>query len=102
MAPTSNSRAHAAAGSVIQVGARIGMLLLGVVLMGYLARRLGTAEYGRYAVSMLQMAGMLATTLAVVIALAAQPLADLLRSPGIAPLLRILSADFALGTVAGI
>ena len=137
MAPTSNSRAHAAAGSVIQVGARIGVLLLGVVLMGYLARRLGTAEYGRYAVavvlinwlmftivvatgsatirlvagqknghryavSMLQMAGMLATTLAVVIALAAQPLADLLRSPGIAPLLRILSADFALGTVAGI
>ncbi|MBJ7391192.1 MAG: oligosaccharide flippase family protein [Chthoniobacterales bacterium] len=122
---------------MIQVGARIGILLLGVVLMGYLARRLGTAEYGRYAVavvlinwlmitivvatggatirlvagqkngrryavSMLQMAGMLATTLAVVIALAAQPLADLLRSPGIAPLLRILSADFALSTVAGI
>ena len=51
MAPTSNSRAHAAAGSVIQVGARIGVLLLGVVLMGYLARRLGTAEYGRYAVA---------------------------------------------------
>ena len=137
MAPTSTPRAHAAAGSIIQVGTRIGVLLLGVVLMGYLARRLGTAEYGRYAVavvlinwlmftvvvatgsatirlvagqknghryavSMLQMAGMLATTLAVVIALAAQPLADLLRSPGIAPLLRILSADFALGTVAGI
>jgi O-antigen/teichoic acid export membrane protein len=137
MTAATNPRAHAAAGSVIQVGARIGMLLLGVVLMGYLARRLGTAEYGRYAVavvlinwlmitivvatggatirlvagqkngrryavSMLQMAGMLATTLAVVIALTAQPLADLLRSPGIAPLLRILSADFALGTVAGI
>ena len=113
------------------------MLLLSVVLMGYLTRRLGTAEYGRYAVSfvlmnwlaitiavatggatvrlvagktngqryavtMLQMVGLLAATLAVLIALVAQPLADLLRSPGIAPLLRILSADFAMGAVAGI
>jgi O-antigen/teichoic acid export membrane protein len=51
---------------------------------------------------MLQMVGVVATTLAVLIALAAQPLADLLRSPGIAPLLRILSADFAMGAVAGI
>lgn len=137
MTPTNNPRASAAAGSVIQIGARIGVLLLSVVLMGYLARRLGTAEYGRYAVavvlinwltitiaaatggatvrlvagqknghryavSMLQMVGVLSGTLAVVIALAAQPLADLLRSPAIAPLLRILSVDFALGTVAGI
>jgi O-antigen/teichoic acid export membrane protein len=38
----------------------------------------------------------------VLIALLAQPLADLLRSPAIAPLLRILSADFAMGAVAGI
>jgi hypothetical protein len=127
--PTS-PRAHAAAGSVVQVGGRIAALLSSVVLMGYLTRRLGTAEYGRYAVSfvlmnwlaisiavatggatvrlvagkengrryavsMLQMVGVVATTLAVLIALAAQPLADLLRSPGIAPLLRIFSADFA-------
>jgi PST family polysaccharide transporter len=51
---------------------------------------------------MLQMTAVLSTALAAVIALAAQPLADLLRSPGIAPLLRILSADFAIGSVAGI
>jgi PST family polysaccharide transporter len=122
---------------MIQVGSRIAVLLLSVVLMAYLARRLGTADYGRYAVamvlinwltisialatggatvrliagkengrryavSMLQMVGLLATILAVLIALAAQPLADLLRSPGIAPLLRILSADFAIGAIAGI
>lgn len=137
MAHTRNPRAHAAAGSVIQIGARIGVLLLGLVLMGYLTRRLGVAEYGRYAVSvvlmnwlaitiaaatggatvrlvagqqngrryavsMLQMAGTLATALAILIALAAEPLAGLIRSPGIAPLLRILSADFAVGTIAGV
>jgi len=137
MAVSKNPRAHAAAGSMIQVGSRIALLLLSLVLMAYLTRRLGTAEYGRYAVSvvlmnwltitiavatggatvrlvageengrryavsMLQMVGVVATTLAVLIALAAQPLADLLRSPGIAPLLRILSADFAMGAVAGI
>jgi O-antigen/teichoic acid export membrane protein len=134
---TNNHRAHAAAGSILQIAARIGVLLLSMLLIGYLTRRLGTAEYGRYAVSvvlmnwlaisialatggatvrlvagkangrcyavsMLQMVGVVATTLAVLIALVAQPLADLLRSPGIAPLLRILSADFAMGAVAGI
>ena len=137
MAAAINSRAHAAAGSVIQIGARLAVLLLSLVLMGYLTRRLGTAEYGRYAiaivlmnwlaigiaaatggatvrlvagqkngrryaVSMLQMVGMLATLLAVIISLLAEPLAHLLRSPAIAPLLRILSADFAVGAIAGI
>ena len=122
---------------MLQVVTRIAVLFLSVLLMGYLTRRLGTAEYGRYAVSMvlmnwltvsiavatggatvrlmagqengrryavsmLQMVGALATTLAVLIGLVAQPLADLLRSPAIAPLLRILSADFAMGAVAGI
>ena len=137
MSPTKNPKAHAVAGSMIQIGARIGGLLLSVVLIAYLTRRLGTAEYGRYAVavvlmnwlsvtialatggatvrlvagkengirygvSMLQMVVVLSTALALVIALAAQPLADLLRSPAIAPLLRVLSADFAIGSVAGI
>jgi len=37
---------------MIQVGSRIAVLLLSVVLMAYLARRLGTADYGRYAVAM--------------------------------------------------
>lgn len=132
---TNSPRAHAAAGSVMQVAVRIGTLLLGTVLLGYLTRRIGAAEYGRYAVSivlmnwlaitiaattggatvrlvaghqhglryavsMLQMVGGLAVVLAVIIALAAQPLADLMRSPGIAPLLRVLSVDFALGAVA--
>jgi len=50
----------------------------------------------------MQMVGVLAATVAVLIALVAQPLADLLRSPAIAPLLRILSADFAMGAVAGV
>jgi O-antigen/teichoic acid export membrane protein len=121
----------------MQVTARIVLLLLGLVLMGFLARNLGTVEYGRYAVSlalmnwlaitiavvtggatvrlvagrkdgrryavtMLQMVGVLAAMLAVLIALSAQLLADVLRSPAIAPLLRILSADFATGAVAGI
>ncbi len=121
----------------MQVGSRIAVLLLSLVLMAYLTRRLGTAEYGRYAVSvvlmnwltitiavatggatvrlvagqangrryavsMLQMVGVLAAFLAVLIALVAQPLADLLRSPAIAPLVRILSADSAMGAVAGI
>jgi O-antigen/teichoic acid export membrane protein len=121
----------------MQVTARIVLLLLGLVLMGFLARNLGTVEYGRYAVSlalmnwlaitiavvtggatvrlvagkkdglryavsMLQMVGVLAAMLAVLIALSAQLLADVLRSPAIAPLLRILSADFAVGAVAGI
>lgn len=124
-------------GSTLQIGARLAVLLLSLVLMGYFTRRLGTAEYGRYAVaivlmnwlaigiaaatggatvrlvagqkngrryavSMLQMVGMLATLLAVIIALLAEPLAHLLRSPAIAPLLRILSADFAVGAIAGI
>ena len=132
-----SARARVAAGSVLQIVSRVAVLGCGVVLIGYLTRRLGTAEYGRYAVSvvlmnwlaitmavatggatvrlmagkengrryavsMLQMVGVLAATLAVLIALAAQPLADLLRSPAIAPLLRILSADFAMGAVAGI
>lgn len=100
------------------------MLLLGLVLMGYLTRRLGTAEYGRYAVSLTlinwlpisialatggatvclvagrkdgrryavsipQMVGVLAAIVAVLIALSAQLLADVLRSPAIAPLMRI-------------
>lgn len=136
MAITHSPRAHAAAGSAMQVAVRIGTLLLSMVLLGYLTRRIGAAEYGRYAVSivlmnwlgiaiaaasggatvrlvaghqhgrryavsMLQMVGGLAVVLAVIIALAAQPLADLIRSPGIAPLLRILSVDFAVGAVAG-
>jgi O-antigen/teichoic acid export membrane protein len=122
---------------MIQISARLAVLLLSLVLMGYLTRRLGNAEYGsyavsvvlmnwlaitiaaatggatvrlvagkkngrRYAVSMLQMVGALAAALAILIALAAEPLAGLIRSPGIAPLLRILSADFAVGTIAGI
>lgn len=130
-------RTEAAAGSVIQIIARLAFLLMTMVLVGYLTRRLGPAEYGRYAValvlmnwltvaiaaatgnatvrllagkenghryavSMLQMVAVLATTFAVVIALTAEPLADLLRSPGIAPLLRVLSVDFAIGSVAGI
>jgi O-antigen/teichoic acid export membrane protein len=137
MAAMTSPRAKAAAGSMIQIAARLSVLFLSVVLMAYLARSLGLAEYGRYAVSvvlmnwlaitlaaatgdatvrlvagrenghryaasMLQMVALLSTALAVVIALAAQPLADLLRSPAIAPLLRILSADFAVGSVAGI
>lgn len=137
MKSTGSPRAHAAAGSMIQIGGRIIVLVLGVVLMGYLTRRLGAAEYGRYAVtmmimswmaitiavttgsatvrlvagkengrryavSMLQLFGVLATVIAVIIAVLAQPLANLLRSPGVAPMLRILSADFAIGTVAGI
>ena|GEM_PF-2902318 len=137
MATATNPRAHAAVGSVLQIAARIGVLFLSLVLMGYLTRRLGMEGYGhyavavvlinwlaisiavatggatvrlvageedghRYAVSMVQLVGLLATTLGVLIALTAQPLSDLLRSPGIAPLLRILSVDFAAGTVAGI
>ena len=137
MVVTQSSRVQAAAGSLLQVGARIAVLLLNLALMGYLARSLGTTEYGRYAVSvvlmnwlaitiavatggatvrlvsghehghryavsMLQMVGVLATSIAVVIAFLAEPLAELLRSPAIAPLLRILSADFAIGTVAGL
>ena len=115
-----SSRAQADVGSLVQVSARIAMLLLSVLLMGYLARSLGTAEYGRYAisvvlmnwltltiavatggatvrlvagkengirygVSMLQMVAVLSTALAVVIALAAQPLADLLPTLRIDP-----------------
>ena len=122
---------------MIQIAARLSVLLLSVVLMGYLTRRLGTAEYGRYAVvvvlvnwlaitiaaatgsttvrlvtgqkngrryvvSRLQMVGALATALAILLALAAEPLAGLIQSPGIAPLLRIWSLDFAVGAIAGI
>jgi len=137
MALSTNPRARAAVGSFLQIAARIGGLLLGMVLMGYLTRRLGAAEYGRYAVSMVlinwltiaitaatggatvrlvagqenglryavsmvQGVGVFATTLGVFIALGAQPLGDMLRSPGIAPLLRILAADFAVGSVGGV
>jgi prevent-host-death family protein len=49
------SGAQAAAGSVIQIGTRLAVLLIGLVLMGYLTRRLGTAEYGRYAVAIVLM-----------------------------------------------
>lgn len=121
----------------MQIGARVGGLLLGVVLMAYLTRRLGTAEYGRYAVavvlmnwlgvtigaatggatvqlvagqqhghryavSMVQLVGCLATAVAIAVVAAAHLLADLLRSPAIAPLLRILALDFTLSAVAGI
>lgn len=105
--------------------------------MGYLARRLGAAEYGRYAVclvlmswvtiavsvavgsatirlvagradgsryatSILQTVGIFATVLAALIALNAELLAHLLRSPGIALLLRILSVDLVTGTLAAV
>lgn len=132
-----NPRIHAAAGSLLQVGAGLVVLLLGVLLMGYLTRKLGAAEYGRYAVAMvlmnwltvavtsasggatvrlvagkenghryavgmLQMVGFAGVALAALVFLAAQPIADLLRSPGIGPLLRILSANLAIGALAGI
>ncbi len=121
----------------MQIGARVGVLLLGVVLMAYLTRHLGTAGYGhyavavvlmnwlgvtieaatggatvqlvagqqhgsRYAVSMLQMVGCFATLLAIAVVVSAHLLAEFLRAPAIAPLLRILALDFALGAVAGI
>lgn len=134
---SSNPHARAVVGSFLQIGARVVVLLLGLALMGYLTRRLGTAEYGRYAVSfvlmgwlsisltvatggatvrlvagsqnghryavtMLQMVGLLATVLGALVAICAQPFADLFRSPAIAPLLRILALDLPLSAVAGI
>ena len=124
-------------GSVIQVATRLGVLLLGALLMAYLTRRLGTAEYGRYAVAMVmvnwltiglavatgsttvrlvagqqhgrryavtlaQAVALLSAAIAAVVAGLAGPFADLFRSPNIAPLLRLLSLDLALGAVAGI
>jgi O-antigen/teichoic acid export membrane protein len=38
-------------GSVVQILARIGALLCGLVLMGYLTRHLGLGDYGRYALA---------------------------------------------------
>lgn len=40
-----------AAGSVVQILARIGALLCGLALMGYLTRNLGLGDYGRYALA---------------------------------------------------
>ncbi|MBU3666504.1 MAG: lipopolysaccharide biosynthesis protein [Chthoniobacterales bacterium] len=137
MIDPNNSRAHAAMGSVIQVATRLGVLLLGALLMAYLTRRLGTAEYGRYAVAVMlvnwltigiavatgsttvrlvagqqhgrryavtlaQTVALFSAAIGAVVAGFAGPIADLFRSPNIAPLLRLLSLDLALGTVAGI
>jgi O-antigen/teichoic acid export membrane protein len=78
-------------------------LSISVATGGATVRLVAGQEHGRrYAVSMLQMVAVLATALAMLVALTAQPFASLLRSPGIAPLLRILSAEIAVGTVAGI
>ena len=82
MAPTSTPRAHAAAGSMIQVGARIGVLLLGVVLVGYLARRLGTAEYGRYAVAVVLINWLMFT---VVVVLRLSVLMTFVKNSTVAP-----------------
>lgn len=134
MTTAENPRAQAAAGSTIQVFARLAFLLITMVLIGYLTRRLGTAEYGRYAVSlvlinwlaitigvatggatvrlvagrangpryavtMLQMVGLLAFVIAFLIFTGAEPLANLLRSPAIAPMIQVLSLDFAIGSI---
>ena len=42
-----------AAGSVLQIASRVVVLGCGVVLMGYLTRKLGLADYGRYALDVL-------------------------------------------------
>lgn len=135
--PHTNPRAHAAVGSLLQIGARVTALLLGLVLMGYLTRHLGPAEYGRYAVAvvlmgwvsisltaatggatvrlvagnpnghryavtMLQMVGCLATVLGALVGIFSQPLASIFRSPAIAPLLRILAIDLPISAIAGV
>lgn len=46
-----SARARVAAGSVVQILARIGALLCGLALMGYLTRNLGLGDYGRYALA---------------------------------------------------
>jgi O-antigen/teichoic acid export membrane protein len=48
-----SARAQVAVGSVIIVASRIAVLGCGLVLMGYLTRTLGLAEYGRYALAVL-------------------------------------------------
>ena len=50
-----SARARVAAGSVLMVASRVAVLGCGLVLMGYLTRRLGLADYGRYALSILLM-----------------------------------------------
>ncbi len=42
-----------AAGSALQIASRIAVLGCGLVLMGYLTRNLGLADYGRYALAVL-------------------------------------------------
>ncbi len=46
-----SARARVAAGSVVQILARIGALLCGLALMGFLTRNLGLGDYGRYALA---------------------------------------------------
>lgn len=51
----SGPRSPVALGSLIQTVARVVTMLLGLVLMGYLTRRLGTEEYGLYAVAVVMV-----------------------------------------------
>ena len=48
-----SARARVATGSAVMVASRVAVLLCGLVLMGYLTRKLGLADYGRYALSIL-------------------------------------------------
>ena len=53
VSPQPSARTRVAAGSVMQVASRIAVLGCGLVLMGYLTRNLGLADYGRYALAVL-------------------------------------------------
>lgn len=48
-----SARVRVAAGSALQIASRIAVLGCGLVLMGYLTRNLGLADYGRYALAVL-------------------------------------------------
>jgi O-antigen/teichoic acid export membrane protein len=62
----SSARARVVAGSFVQIGARIAALACGLLLMGYLTRRLGLGDYGRYALAIL-LVNWISASLALVI-----------------------------------
>lgn len=134
---TTSPRARVALGSLFQISARLGAMFLGLVLMAYLSRRLGVAEYGQYAVAvvvvgwlsitisvatggatvrlvagqadghryaatMLQTVAALGSAIGLLVAAFAQPIADSFQSQDLAHLLRILSAELFLGSLAGV
>ncbi len=55
MLPFAQAAPHtrAALGSLVQIAARVAALALGLVLLAYLSRRLGVAQYGLYAVAVM-------------------------------------------------